>query len=779
MNKVFFFLVFSLSVSVQAQLNMTLVSQVSYQNLHQANLNDCWGYVDETGIEYALVGTTKGTSVVSLQNPQVPVEVDWIPGSESIWRDLQVYGDYAYITTEAQDGLLIVDLSPLPASFNLPTAIYTGPATNSWQRAHDIFIDTAGGWAYICGANRGNGGLIILDIHTNPMAPVEVGTFDNWYCHDAFAHGNKLYGAHIADGFMSVLDVTDHTNPVLLNTQITPNSFTHNVWVTANDQYAVTTDEVSNAYLALYDVSNPLIIRETDRVQSSPGLNIIPHNAFILHDSLIVASYYTDGITVFNMSRPYNLVEVASYDTHPLENGTFNGSWGAYCYLPSGLLLASDISEGLFVLDPTLVAPSYYEGLVRDASNLQPLPDVQVSIQNDLQTDVSNFQGEWAVGTVENGTKNVTFYKVAYEVQTITVPFVNGQLLLDTVDLVPIVPVPVTVLVVEAATGNPIVGADVQLKVPQMTQNDQTNGFGESNFNCYYPGINSISAGKWGYVTQCADTVLDSAHATIIVRLEKGIYDDFTFDFGWTSTYSNATSGFWERGIPFYNQTTSTPLSDAGYDCNNSCYITGNQLTLDANADDVDNGTVLLLSPVFDLTTFSDPYVNYHRWFFNYHGPNLFDDSLVIRLSNGMQTVTIDTVSPGTYYPQWVPKSIRVADYGTPTANMQLIVSTADTEPNGNITEAAFDYFHVTEGSVADLHEAEGQQWRMFPNPALSDEVHLQTDIPGFLRIYSAAGQLLRTEKVTDKYTAINVRDLDAGLYLVEFNHLVKRFIKE
>ncbi|MCF8220989.1 MAG: hypothetical protein K9I97_05845, partial [Cryomorphaceae bacterium] len=44
------------------ELNVDSLSHISYQQLHGANLNDVWGYEDEFGNEYAIVGTSKGTS---------------------------------------------------------------------------------------------------------------------------------------------------------------------------------------------------------------------------------------------------------------------------------------------------------------------------------------------------------------------------------------------------------------------------------------------------------------------------------------------------------------------------------------------------------------------------------------------------------------------------------------------------------------------------------------------------------------------------------------------
>ena len=42
-----------------AQLNVDSLSHIDYLQLHGANLNDVWGYVDELGNEYAIVGTSK------------------------------------------------------------------------------------------------------------------------------------------------------------------------------------------------------------------------------------------------------------------------------------------------------------------------------------------------------------------------------------------------------------------------------------------------------------------------------------------------------------------------------------------------------------------------------------------------------------------------------------------------------------------------------------------------------------------------------------------------
>ena len=92
---------------------------------YEVNLNDIWGYVDTSGKEYALVGLYNGLSIVEVTNPGNPVEVYRSTGPETIWRDIKVYGNYAYVTNEAGNGLRIYDLSMMPNSYEISYKDFT------------------------------------------------------------------------------------------------------------------------------------------------------------------------------------------------------------------------------------------------------------------------------------------------------------------------------------------------------------------------------------------------------------------------------------------------------------------------------------------------------------------------------------------------------------------------------------------------------------------------------------------------------------------------------
>jgi hypothetical protein len=127
-----------------AQLNTTLVGRLNYS----VDLADVWGYVDQSGNEYAIVGRNDGISIVSLQDPANPTEIYFFPGPNSIWRDMYIYNNVLYTTNETGGGLSIIDLSGLPNSIG-SEYLYTGN-TYPFETAHNLIGDE-NGYLYIFG----------------------------------------------------------------------------------------------------------------------------------------------------------------------------------------------------------------------------------------------------------------------------------------------------------------------------------------------------------------------------------------------------------------------------------------------------------------------------------------------------------------------------------------------------------------------------------------------------------------------------------------------------
>lgn len=776
-----FFTIFSLILFSHsfAQLNIEEVGYLDISGMHSTGTNDIWGYTDEEGNEYALIGTEDGFSIVDISTPTDPEEVFWTSGLNSVWRDVKVYGDYAYVTTEALQGLMIVDLSGLPGDTDLPTSIYTGPEDAGWLSAHNLYEKD--GYLYIFGANRGMGGVIILDVMTDPLNPEEVGTFDNWYVHDGYVHNDTGYFGHIYEGFFSIVDLTDKDSPVLLGTAITPSIFTHNIWVSDDGNYAFTTDEVSDGYIGSFDISDPTDIRYLDKIQSSPGNDIVPHNSFV-HGNFLYTSYYADGVVIHDITHPHNMIEVGNYDTSPFATPDFKGCWGVYPYFESGYIVASDREEGLFVLTFNEEQGAYLEGNITEAGTGFALNDVTVTIDGTAVTDESNIFGDYATGTVDDGVANVTYFKVAYEPQTFPIDFISGEIAIQDVVLEKLPEFDVNIRVVDATTLDNIVDAEVIVKHTYTNVHETTDVFGSVNVPLYYEDNYEIIAGKWGYETNCyVDTMITSETGEIIIYLDEAIYDDFTFDYGWTPT-GFAANGMWEQGVPLGvagpEGDVENPYFDVSFDCGDQAYLTGN-LGTESNEDQVDNGTTLLMSPTFSLSGYSDPYINLALWYYN-AGETAPNDTLEIHILNGGGSVVLMAKIHAGNFPMstWEGISLRVSDYIAPSSTMRIRLKIGDQLDSDHITEVGVDAFSVTDYSISSAPEEEKTGISVYPNP-FANTVNLTGIESGWVTIMDISGRFIK-EIPVDK--TLDLSDLEKGTYLLvisDINRVPVEVIKQ
>ncbi|MEZ4806530.1 MAG: choice-of-anchor B family protein [Flavobacteriales bacterium] len=759
-----------------AQLNITELGRLDYQALRNSDLSNLWGYTDEFGNEYAVVGVNGtgpnnpgGVSVVDVSDPADPVEVFFFPGPTSIWREVKVYNDHAYITTEAENGgLTIVDLSPLPQSTDLPATVWLAP---DWTTSHTLFIDE-NGRLYIFGSARGNGGVIMYDIMQDPMAPVEIGSYDEWYVHDGYARGDTLYAGHIYDGFFSIIDVSDPAAPVLLGTQDTPNNFTHNVWLDDSGEHLFTTDERTNAFVGSYDVSDPTDILFEDKLQSDPGSGTIPHNTYWL-DHYLVTSYYTYGVVIYDVTHPDNMVEVGHYDTSPDHQGDgFNGDWGVYPFFPSGNLIVSDIERGLVILAPDYQRACWLEGTVSDQVSTAPVNQATVTIVGLTASDITGFDGQYGTGYSQAGTYDVAVNAPGYVPALVSgVELVQGQVTVLDVQLEPLVSFALQGVVIDAVSGDPIPDAQVELSSVDYAYGTVSGPDGTFELPAVFADSYAVLAGKWGWRTACpAPQSITQASGPLTIALERGIADDFALDLGWIVSGGAATGG-WVREVPVgtvLQGQPSNPGSDVAGDCGEKAYVTGNGGG-DAGTDDVDDGSVVLLSPEFDATGMVDAHVRFYRWFFNAGGSGNPNDQMIIELEDGTSSVVVATInanSPGTG--AWLLASIDISDHMAPTAAMRLRVTVNDNAP-GHIVEGAIDRFELIEMSTTSVQDiAEQLFYSIRPNPSNGAFEVVGGPVGGTITLHDATGRVVwgpvRTMGGT---TAVDATDIGAGTYLL------------
>ena len=169
-----------------------LLAQLKLSEFNSTFANDIWGWTDSTtGNEYALIGLSDGTAFVDITDTENLVYLGKLPTAttNSIWRDIKVYKNHAFIVSEADGhGMQVFDLTKLrnvstsPANFSAD-AHYTG-----FGNAHNIVINEDTGFAYAVGTARNDaysGGVHFIDI-SNPKTPLSAGGWgDNGYTHDA------------------------------------------------------------------------------------------------------------------------------------------------------------------------------------------------------------------------------------------------------------------------------------------------------------------------------------------------------------------------------------------------------------------------------------------------------------------------------------------------------------------------------------------------------------------------------------------------------------------
>lgn len=692
-----------------AALNMTQLGHIAYPN---NDLSNIWGYVAPDGTEYAIIGTELGVSIVSLATPTNPVEVQFLPGIQTIWREVKTFSHYAYISNEGGDGLRIIDLANLPGNVTYKDTIMRGIET-----IHTV--SEADGYLYLNGTNIANGGLQIFNLNNDPWQPEFVGEYTTRYVHDCYIRGNTVYAGEINDGLFTMIDIADKTNPTVISTHSYTNSFTHNTWLNAVGDVCFTTDEKDAAYIYAWDITDPTNITQRDRIRGSQSAGAsIPHNIHVLNE-YGVTSYYKDGVVIFDVARPDNLVEVAYYDTSPqTSGGGFAGCWGIYPYLPSGIFIASDIENGLYVLGATYQRACYLEGVITDANTSQPISGATITLVN--TTDNSLLNGKYGAGIATAGTYQVNYSKAGYLPQTLTVSLTNGVVTIQDVQLVPAGVVSAGFTVLEAGSNLPIANAQVFMSDGAGLEYTFTTNTAGTLTQSVTGGTYQVIAGKWGYVTKEQNvSALSSVNTTIY--LEKGYYDDFALDFQWTQSGA-APRGKWERGEPVGTDDTNNgfanPEVDVTNDIGNQAFVTGNGGG-NVGDDDVDQGETVLTSPIFDLTDYTNPVIHYNWWFFNedFANQGTPNDHFTIELSNGGLPIQVKDYAITSN--QWNEDSIVVSNALAPTATMQLVLRVKDATP-GHICEGAFDKFYVTGANV--INALTDVQMRanvnVFPNPS-------------------------------------------------------------
>jgi len=374
MKKLLLFAWLSLPALFQAQtyssLNMTL-SAVS--NPQSTIFNDIspgqkysgvWGwYQSSKNREYAIVGSVTGTYFIDVTIPTAPVVCDYVAGQcTSVWREIQTYQNYAYVVSDgySPNSLQIIDLKYLPDSVHVK---YDNNAY--FENSHTVYID--GNKMYCGGVTYSNSAYSSMNVYSlaTPTAPVLLRSLDQDYpaisaVHDMFVRNDTSFVSAGYQG-LHVFKLTGSNTFTALGSLTTyaQSGYNHSSYLTPDGQNLFFCDEVPAALsIKSASVSNLGNISVSANFKPNNNADFVAHNPYIKEKWLFV-SCYQDGIQLYDIANPTAPQLYGHFDTYPqggVSNGnnygstSYMGNWGAYVFLPSGLILAGDMQNGLFIL---------------------------------------------------------------------------------------------------------------------------------------------------------------------------------------------------------------------------------------------------------------------------------------------------------------------------------------------------------------------------------------------------------------------------------------------
>ncbi len=389
-----------------------LQSRITNPQMDANGANDSWGWTDpDDGKEYAIIGLNNGTAFIDVSDPINPVYLGKLPThtSNSIWRDVKVYNNHAFIVSEAGGhGMQVFDLTRLRNVTNPPVTFTEDAHYSGFGDAHNIVINEDTGFAYGVGTDTFGGGPHFVNIQ-DPLNPSAAGGYSgDGYTHDAQVviyngpdtdyTGHEIFiGSNGSSHEVVIVDVTDKANPQNISTiGYSSSGYTHQGWFTEDHRYFLLGDEGDefnlgfNTRTIIFDFSD--LDNPQQYFEFFGSTSAVDHNGYVVGDKFYLSNY-SAGLRVIDISdiANQNMVELGYFDTYPPNsNASYNGAWNVYPFFESGNIVISgdagftlvkeseilsigDINDPIFILFPNPANNS-----LTISSNVEPINHVEI-----------------------------------------------------------------------------------------------------------------------------------------------------------------------------------------------------------------------------------------------------------------------------------------------------------------------------------------------------------------------------------------------------------------
>lgn len=351
-------------------LNISLLSHIDPEKDNTGSdgrkYSGCWGWWQEVkDKEYAIVGTSSQTYFIDVTVPSNPIIRDSVKAARSgcTWREIKNYQNYCYIVSDdgPPNSFQIVDMQYLPDSVHI-----VHNDTTYFERCHTIFVDND---KLYCGLPTKHGAATKnMQVYSlaNPASPLLLRTLSDdvsglGTVHDMFVRNDTVYASCGYEGFR-IIKFNPGSNTFSLMQSFTNypySGYNHSSWQTDDRKTMVFADEVPAGLPGkVIDVTDFNNITLVDTITPNFSVSTL-HNPYIMGNKWCWVSIYQDGLYLYDISTPSNTTIYGYFDSYPqggLNVGNYfgqnyRGNWGAYPYLPSKIIIACDMQNGIFILD--------------------------------------------------------------------------------------------------------------------------------------------------------------------------------------------------------------------------------------------------------------------------------------------------------------------------------------------------------------------------------------------------------------------------------------------
>lgn len=298
----------------------------------------------------------------------------------------------------------------------------------------------------------------------------------------------------------------------------------------------------------------------------------------------------------------------------------------------------------------------------------------------------------------------------------------------------------------------------------------------------YYYAMHDALGIVNGYFPVAFNPTIPANQSNIPYQFAVGVKKVDSNDFegsvtGWHIGFNsgdNAASGQWKRRVP--NTFSVFTGAFIGPDADHTTGFGQCLETLDNGDQIVSSGTTTAISPVFDISGYSSPVIEYSRWYSNDAGfDNFKNDPWVVKIRNAANTswVTVESTYQGDN--KWRRRVFPVSAYlPSGTAQIQVKFFASDStlatwSNNGQSnTIGAVDDFIIYDRKTVTVPEMPVAKAEVYPNPADENiNIKLQQGSAGAVSLYDLTGKKIMSMPLQAGISSyvLNTHDIVPGIY--------------